>query len=251
MSLIGQPESYSDMLKRIFAATLTVGLLCTFALAAVSPAVHTFLESWSAEISIGILDSVSALYVLIPLGVAILCRVFLVHDKVSDLFGIRKRFDFENILRPLAEGVGFPTAGVKWERIEESRDLAMTRTFYPYASFRDPRIDVQLVRTAADRWAWFWCTVEPQIILIITGSIFAVLGAWSLLFVTLASMVVLILIGLLLWPQMRTGAKDQVAEILNNGSWKAEVLSALNDLTEGEGAAAQQGDAPEGPPHGS
>jgi len=109
MSLIGQPKSYSDMLKRIFAATLTVGVLCTFALAAASPAVRTFLESWSAEVSIGILDSVKALYVLIPLVIAILSRVFLLHDKVSNFFGIRRRFDLGNILRPLATSKFFLT----------------------------------------------------------------------------------------------------------------------------------------------
>ena len=238
MSLIGQPESYSDMLKRIFTATLAVGVLCTFVLAAVSPAVRTFLESWNAEISIGILDSVKALYVLIPLLFAILARVFLLHDKVSDLFAIRTRFDIENILRPLAEGVGFPTAGAQWKQIEDSRDLAMTRTFYRYASFKDPRIDAQLVRTAADRWAWFWCTVEPQIILLITILIFAVLGAWLEFFVFLVGMDVLIIIGLVLWPQLRTGARNQVAEILNNEGWKSDIGSVLKDLTGDVGTAA-------------
>ena len=233
MSLIGQPESYSDMLKRIFAATLTVSLLCTFALAAVSPAVRTVLDSWSAEVSIGILDSVKALYVLIPLGVAIVSRVFLLHDKVSDVFGIRRRFDLENILKPLAAGVGFPTTQPNWKRIEESRDLTMTRTFYLYASFRNPRIDVQMVRTAADRWAWFWCTVEPQIILVVTGFIFGVVGAWSQIAYILTSMVVLILIAFSLWPQLRRGARNQVVEILNNEGWKAEVRFVLHEIAKG------------------
>jgi hypothetical protein len=77
MSLVSQPQSYSDMLKRIFAATLTAGVLSTLALASVSPAVHTFLESWSVGVRIGIFDSVKALYVLIPLSLAVLSRVFL------------------------------------------------------------------------------------------------------------------------------------------------------------------------------
>jgi len=117
----------------------------------------------------------------------------------------------------------------------------MTRTFYRYGSFKDPKIDVQLVRTAADRWAWFWCTVEPLIILLIAGSIFAVLGAWFQLFVVLAGMAVLILTGFLLWPQLRTGARNQVGEILNNENWKVEMRSALDDLTGNAATAAQQG----------
>src|SRR5688572_7840953 len=126
MSLIAQPESYSDMLKRIFTATLSIGIICTFFLASVSPDVRKFLESLNAETSIGILDGVKALYVLVPLSLAILARVFLLHDKISDLFGLRKRFDIVNILTPLAEGTGFPTNGTEWNHIVNNRDLAMT-----------------------------------------------------------------------------------------------------------------------------
>lgn len=239
MSLIGQPESYSDMLKRIFVATLSVAVLCTFALAAVSPVVRTIVDSWGPEVSIGILDGVKALYVLIPLAVAILARVFFLHDKMSDLFRLRKRFDLENILRPLANGIGFATSGPEWELIEQRRDLAMTRTFYRYASFKDPQIDVQLVRTAADRWAWFWCTVEPLAILLITGVIFAVLAAWLQLFVLVAFIAVLLVTAFLLWPQLRTGAENQVAEILNNQDWKQEIRVTLDKIANGTTTAAQ------------
>ncbi len=218
------------MLKRIFWATLSTGVLCTFALAAVSPAVGKFLESWNAETNIGIFDSVKALYVLIPLAVAVVSRVFLLHDRISDLLGLRRRFDIENILKPLAEGVGLPTTDANWKQIEENRDLAMTRTFYRYASFRDPKIDGQLVRSAADRWAWFWCTIEPQIILVITGVIFVTLGAWTQLLGLLAIMWGLILISLLLWPMLRAGARSQTGEILNSDSWKIEVRSAFVHL---------------------
>jgi hypothetical protein len=235
MSLIGQPKSYSDMLKRIFWATFAVGVVCTLAVTPASPLAYMFFESWDTKISIAILDSIKAWYVLIPLLIAILSRVFLLHDKVSDLLRIRRRFDLEHILRPLADGVGFPTMGVGWKQIEQNRKLAMTRTFYRYASFRDPKIDVQLVRTAADRWAWFWCTVEPLIILVVAGIIMVVLGAWSLLCFILSGMVVLILISLLLWPQLRAGARNQVAEILHNDGWRAEVRSALDHIAAGKG----------------
>jgi len=250
MSLIGQPESYSDMLKRIFAATLAVGIICTVAVAGVSPAVREVLESWDAEAGIGILKGVKALYVLIPLLLAVLTRVFLVHDKISDLFGLRRRFDIQNILKPLAEGVGFPTTGKRWLEIRTNRDLLMRRTFYPYASFKDPKIDGQLVRTAADRWAWFWCMIEPQVVLLITGIIFAVLKAWVWLGVVCAAMAVLILIALVLWPQLRKGAESQVADILTCENWKTQIRAALNDVLGGQDSAAQQGDAADRPAAG-
>ena len=251
MSIIGQPQSYSDMLKRIFAATLAVGVLCTLGVAAVSPSVRSFLESWDAKTSIGILPPVKALYVLIPLIAAILARVFLLHDRISDLFRIRRGFDIEHILKPLAEGVGFGTVGEKWKRIENNRKLAMTRTFYRYAGFANPKIDMQLVRTAADRWAWFWSTLEPAAILLIAGPIFAVLRAWLQFWIVLASTAVLILIALLLWPQLRKGARSQVDEILTNGDWKEDVRCAFDGVSGVVSAATQQGGAPEGGTHGS
>jgi hypothetical protein len=247
MSLIGQPESYSDMLKRIFAATLAVGIICTFAVAWVSPEVRKFLDSWDAEAGIGILKGVKALYVLIPLLLAVLTRVFLVHDKVSDLLGLRRRFDIQDILKPLAEGVGFPTAGTRWLEVRTNRDLLMRRTFYPYASFKDPKIDGQLVRTSADRWAWFWCTIEPQVVLLITGIIFAVIAAWIHLVIVLSVMVILAVIALILWPQLKTGANAQVADILTREDWKTEIRAAFNDVLGGQNSAAQQGDAADRP----
>jgi hypothetical protein len=235
------------MLKRIFYATVAIGILCTFAVAAVSPAARAFFESWDAEAGIGILKGVKALYVLIPLLIAVLTRIFLVHDKISDLLGLRRRFDIENILRPLAEGVGLPATETTWEQVQQCRDQAMTRTFYRYASFQDPKIDVQLVRTAADRWAWFWCTIEPQVVLLISGIMFAVLGAWVVLGVVLAAMAVLILIALVLWSQLKRDAERQVAEILSREDWKSDIRVALASLLGSHGPAARLGDAADRP----
>ena len=77
MSIIGQPESYSDMLKRIFFATVVTGILCSIALAAVSPEVHAFFESWDAEVNFIIFTKVKPLYILIPSAAAGVSRFFL------------------------------------------------------------------------------------------------------------------------------------------------------------------------------
>lgn len=247
MSLIGQPESYSDMLKRIFAATLTAGIICTVAVARVSPAVRDFLDSWDAEVGIGILNSIKALYVLIPLLLAVLIRVFRVHDKVSDPLGLRRHFDIQHILKPLADGVGFPTDGTRWLEVRTNRDLLMRRTFFRYASFKEPKIDGQLVRTAADQWAWFWCMIEPQVVLLITGIIFATIAAWIEVLIVLSVILILAVTALILWPQLKTGAKAQVTDILTREDWKTEIRAAFNDVLGGQESAAQQGDAADGP----
>jgi hypothetical protein len=48
-------------------------------------------------------------------------------------------------------------------------------------------------------------------------------------------MVVLILVGIMLWPQLQKGARTQVAEILNNERWREEVRSALYAIAATEG----------------
>jgi hypothetical protein len=237
MKLIEQPKSYSDMLTRIFWVTFATGVLCMLGLAEASLDARNFLESWSAEASVGILDGIKALYVLIPIVVALLSRVFVLHDKISNCLGIRRRFDNDNILKLLTAGVGIPTSGVPWEQVLDRRDLAMRRTFYRYASFVDPKIDVQLVRTAADRWAWFWCTVEPQIVLAIAAVMFIVSSAWTQLIIVMVLVTILIMIGLVLWPQLKRGAVSRVEEILYNEAWKAEVHSELDALVESEDRA--------------
>jgi hypothetical protein len=184
---------------------------------------------WSAETGFEVLDGIK----LIPFAVAILSRVFLLHDKVSDLLRIRRGFDNANILKPLAAGVGFPTWGPQWKKVRVRRNQAMTRTFYRYASFTDPKIDTQLVRTAADRWGWFWCTVEPQIVLAIAAGTFIVLGAWIQLVVSIGVMAVLILFGLVLWSQLKASAARQVDEILNNEAWKHDVRFELDNIVNG------------------
>jgi len=231
MTIIGQPESYSDMLKRIFASTLTVGILSTLGVAVVSPSLRSFLDSWDSEVKVSFLPALRALYVLVPLLVAILTRVFLLHDRISDLLGLRRRFDTEYILKPLAEGVGFKAEGDDWKKIESQRELAMTRTFYPYAGFRDPRIDVQLVRTAADRWGWFWCAIEATVVVLITGAICALIHAWLALWIALAATGVLILIAWLFWPQLGKGAKRQVEEIVANQSWNQDIRSQFDEIS--------------------
>ena len=231
MIIFGQPESYSDILNRIFAATLIVGIICTFILAQVFPPFHALLESWSAETSIVMLQGVKALYIFIPFFVAILSRILRLHNMISDLIGIRRNFDLKFILKPLAEGVGFPTGGEKWKKIKQSRKVAMTRTFYKYASFEDPKIDVQLVRKAADRWSWFWCAVEPLIIWVMTGAILVLVGGWQQFIWVMSAIILFILLAFYNWDQLEEGAKEQVAEILNNTNWKVEVSSALDGIS--------------------
>ena len=89
MMIFGQPESYSDMLQRIFYFSVATGLLCTVLLTFGSPHFRAFLDSFDVQADIGPISGLKALYVLIPLAVAVLSRVLKLHDRVSTLLRIR------------------------------------------------------------------------------------------------------------------------------------------------------------------
>src|SRR5690242_1681238 len=102
MSVLSQPTNYSEVLRRIFASTLVFGAYCTFLLA------YSRLGEGQT-----IIDALIALHPLALLGVAapfviaIVSQAIKLHNRISDLFKIRLRFDTQCLLRPLAEGTGY------------------------------------------------------------------------------------------------------------------------------------------------
>ena len=162
MKILGQPDSYSDMLEPIFAISVATGVICTVVLADASPALKDFLNSFKMEAEIGPLKGIKALYVLIPLVVALFSRVIKLHDLISDLLRIRYVFDTKFILYPLAIGLGIKLTKALKQKINKNRDKMMYAVFYPYASFRDPKIDRQLVQTSADHWGWYWAFLHQR-----------------------------------------------------------------------------------------
>jgi hypothetical protein len=235
MKIIGQPESYSEMLERIFVTTLVAGFLCTLVLAQASPAFHALMQSVSTEADLGPIKKIKALYVLIPLGIALFARVFLLHDKISDLLRLRHRFDTRYILFPMAEHTGFRLTKSFKKRLEAGREPAMYAVFYPYAGFKDPAIDAQLVRTALDRWGWFWVAVEAAFLLFVSLFVLAVIKQWYQLL--LVGCGILVLVGFMRyqWSVCCKGARVQVEAILQDSARTSTVSSYFATLAEPPG----------------
>jgi hypothetical protein len=160
MTIIGQPADYSEMLQRVFWFSVATGVISTFLLAQDSPEIRAALDSVSTQVDFAPLKSIKILYVLIPTVIALFSRIIKLHDRISDLLRIRFIFDITFFLYPLCEGAGVPLTLEKKAAIRKSRDDAMYHTVYKYAGFKNPAIDEQLVRTAADNWGWFWVLVE-------------------------------------------------------------------------------------------
>jgi hypothetical protein len=100
--------------------------------------------------------------IVIAFIVAILTHTFKFHDKISDVFGIRSRFDRKNILVPLAHRVGSRVTKDKETRIAQRRDELMRAVFYKYASSRaeSPLVDKHDIEHALTAWSWLWAFIE-------------------------------------------------------------------------------------------
>ncbi len=179
MKVIGQPESYSDMLLRISLSTFGVALACTYALARGVPRIKALLDALDLEVQGIPIVGIKLLYIAVPLVIALLARVFRLHDKISDAIGLRYRFERDYIIHPMMERLRIePTDD--FDRLlsdREARGAVMQKVFYRYAGFKTPVIDEQLIRSALDEWAWLWCAAEAIFLLLIAAVVQGIAGS--------------------------------------------------------------------------
>lgn len=231
MAIIGQPENYSDILERIFWSTLFVSFGCTAALASASPEVKALLQSVNVEAELGPVKGLKLLYVGLPTLVALASRAFKLHDRVSDLLGLRKIIDVEWILLPLARRVvvidldELSVGAIRFRRRE-----ALYRVFYPFVSLPESKIDAQLVRTALDNLGWLWVLVEALVLLLLTESVLLYLGATQLSLVIALVIVAAVLGSMLQWGVCRRSSSAEVDAILADKSRWSEIRDYFQSI---------------------
>ena len=223
MKIIAQPESYSDMLERIFATTLVTGIMCTLILAGSSPAVKALLDSVKTEAEIGPVKNLKALYVLLPIAIAVISRALRLHDRISDILRIRFDFDTQYILFPMAHLTGHELDRNMRGLIRSARQEAMYKVFYPYAGFADPKIDKQLVRSALDNWGWFWVCIESGFLFSVTAVIVKVLHRDTQFRICLVILLVIAIMLLVQWFACRRSAGRQVRAIVDDEGRKSDI----------------------------
>lgn len=230
MKIFGQPADYSEMLQRIFYTTVASGLVCTIVLAKASPSVKELIDSISTNADIGPIKSIKALYVLIPVIIGTVSHILKLHDRISDLFRIRFLFDTKYLLFPLAQGAGLTLKKDLKDKILLNRVDAMYAVFYPYAGFKNPVIDEQLVRTAADNWGWFWVLVESSFLFSVTTLILVWLSEWNYVFVCLIVILVEMILILRQWFACKRSAKRQVFMIVGDSNRRTSIAGYFQSL---------------------
>src|SRR4051812_12412628 len=142
---------YVSMLNRIFWLTTLSAVVATAILRIYFPAVDQLLAKLDFDFEIAGIKGIKLGYVVPALVVGGVTRATRFHDCVSSLFGIRKRFDVNEILLPLASESGFGVGSLSLKKLGDCRTDLMRSTFYRYASSTDPKIDKHLIYQALDR----------------------------------------------------------------------------------------------------
>jgi hypothetical protein len=225
------PENYSEMLQKIGFFTFVAALGFTILLSGAIPSISIALDSLKVPVDVlGI--SIPVLYPAVALGFAGPAHVIKLHDRVSDLFGIREAFDIHEILVPLAGGTGIPTTVAFLKRLREGRDNVMNGVFYKYAdsSASSPAVQKHLIVTALNTWTWYWILVEASVVAIVALAILLAWNSWHSAAWVATGLVLCFLILPFLKRWCASHAHAQVEQILSDADRLAAVRGTLNAL---------------------
>jgi hypothetical protein len=156
--------------------------------------------------------------------------VFKLHDRVADLFRIRERFDLQEILIPLAGGVGIPINLERLEKLRKNRKTYMRACFYRFASSTDPKIDQNLIISALDKWSFFWVVVELTVVAFLL--VISTLVLKNYFYAAWAGLAVMVGIVITSFAHIACAsiAHAEVSEILSRPENVAEVKNGFNAL---------------------
>ena len=232
MNPFSQPKNYNEMLTKIMIFTFCISLVFVAVVAHDWPTLWNLLHpSWlTFNVDVLGLKNVPTAYLIVAFLISLAARISKLHDRVSDLFGIRERFDLHEILTPLAGGVGIPIDLNRRNRLIERRDQIMGDIFYRYASSTNPSIDKHLIWTALDKWSWFWICIEGTTV----GTVAFVLLLSVGVFRSAAFVGAIIFVATLAATQVNrtcaSAAHSQVREILRDPQRRTDIEAALRAL---------------------
>lgn len=233
------PTNYNEVLKRLAGFLFYDTLIGTFLLRGI-PEIDTFLRKIESYGAIGAALSTIPNYSKLNLsGLAIALLVagigywLQLHNRISDFFAIRRRFDESAILLPLAVMTGAKLSPTQLNSLRANRETVMHLVFYKYASSRadKPLVDKHDIEHALGAWSWYWAFIEAITVFAICGVI--ALFFWNLPLVSgfIVISAILWLLALLQFRRLERYARPQVETIAANTEAAAEVKTYLCTLS--------------------
>ncbi len=225
-------NSYKDMLTIISISTFLflVGLITLARYR--FPEFDLLLDQFSADIKV--------INLPIPLGTIIpsfaltiaISRMIKLHDRLSDFFGIRRRFDIEIILIPMAQKVGAKRTSQEREILLRHRSDLMRKVFYRYISVFSPEraIDEHYITMAMDQWTWFWVCIEAAFLCLLAVPIFLLAKDFIISIILIGAVLFLVLLMFLNWQQCKKWAEEEINELLRDEGRRSSVKQEFDAL---------------------
>ena len=211
-------SDYATMLNKIAISTFSVAVSSVIVLRWQFQSLDSFLSNLNTMVPVagGINFPVGTL--LPAFLVALLSRIFKCHDRISDLFGIRQRFDVGEILLPLAVGSGSSLTVDGIRNVKKQRESLMNKVFYKYASSTKEKstIDHHYITMALDQWCWYWIVLEATSIVFLLGATFFVASRYLSAALSLAGVLLAIGILQIIRQQCAIYALQEVEAILED-----------------------------------
>jgi hypothetical protein len=217
MWLFESPQNYSQMLKKVAWSTFFIVLIALFILAQCVDSFAEFMKriSFNMEYEIDGIKLYTA-YFYIPFIFAILENIFKLHDRISDIFRIRYRFDKFVIINRFLHRCKMEQNINKINK--RNREEIMYKVFYEYASSTKPVIDPHLICMALGAWRWYWIINATVAITGLIGIIMLIMNfSFHKLIVILGIILVLYIFSFMIKHfQCKSYAIKEVDTILND-----------------------------------
>ncbi|HVO56322.1 MAG TPA: hypothetical protein VMT51_01365 [Dongiaceae bacterium] len=238
LPFLSTPKDYAQVLKKLASFAFYETYLITLLLRA-NPRFDTFfagIESWGPIGKVaGIVphhEVLNLFGVVIAFAVAVLTHMFQFHDRISDIFGIRRRFDCKSILIPLSQRVGSVVTEDKEVKIGKHRDELMRTVFYKYASSRAdmPLVDKHDIEHALNAWSWFWAFVEAVVYFGVGAIIAWWVGSHGLAGIFAITSAAVLIIAFVQRTRLGRYARPQIDSIAANPTAAADVKCQFDAL---------------------
>lgn len=232
------PKNYSEMLRKLASFLFYEVWIVTFFLRGI-PAVDAAFSSvenygplGSAISTIPAHEKLNICGIVIALVVAGISFAIQFHDRISDVFGIRRRFDRNYILLPLAVLVGAQLSPVQLNTMIQNRDAFLRKVFYPYVSSRaeNPLVDRHEIERVMDVWFWYWALVEVIPIVLAASFVAAYFHATELIIGFGAAFIVLWLAAWLYSLRLERFTRPEIEAIAANANARIAVKDAFDAL---------------------
>lgn len=163
-----------------------------------------------------------------PLLIGVIEHIFKLHDKISSVLKIRKRYDRKIIMFSFLKQLELEKELEKLNDVNVS--VLMSSCFYEYASSTDPKIDRHNIELALNEWCWFWIILDTEVLLLLTGCLFLIIQfSWFNFLCVFIFAILLLTLSWLIKKQCIIYTQAEIKDILRDKERKKVIKETIRD----------------------